>query len=254
MLREERIREILLILKNNGKVEIPNLCRLFNVTEMTARRDLNHLAKNDLAIRSYGGAISIANDVFSEQPYQIRINYNLKAKEAIAKAALQFIKDKNKLFFDSSTTVYCLARILTNENNLLITTDMLSTAIELNTRKNIEVICLGGELQKNTVSCMGVFAEKMLDNMHFDTCFIGISSISDIGSLSTSSISEFSIKRKVISRSKKVIILADNSKFGKLDFLEISNLKEVDLLITDTDVSKDMIQYCEDNDIKIIIA
>lgn len=57
MLREERLREIEDMLKSNGMVEVAKLSRLFNVTEMTIRRDLDDLVQRKIAVRSHGGAM-----------------------------------------------------------------------------------------------------------------------------------------------------------------------------------------------------
>ena len=194
MLKDERLKEIETMLQTNGKVEVGNLCRIFNVTEMTIRRDLNDLVARNLAVRE---------------------------KEAIAREALQFIGDGDRVFFDSSTTVYCLARLISNTQKFLAVTDTLSTAMELNARTSLRVVCLGGELKKTTGSCTGTFAEQMLKSMYFNTVFIGLPRISKTGVLSTSSMSELSIKRAAIDHASQVIVLADSSKIGEPDFLAI---------------------------------
>ena len=254
MLKNERLSQIQTMLNEYGKVEVNNLCRIFNVTEMTIRRDLNELEEKHLAIRSHGGAIAPPDNTLSERPYNMRINSHLKEKEAIAKAALPLIPDGSRIFFDSSTTVYCLARLITNNQNLVIITDTLSTALELNTRTNINVICLGGELQKNTNSCAGMFAEQVLDTMHFDFAFMGLYGISADGSLSTTSTNEFSLKRKVMERSDHIVIMIDNSKLGAPSFLQMGHVSEVQTLITDSDMPKSFIETCRKASVDVIVA
>lgn len=254
MLKNERLSQIQTMLNEYGKVEVNNLCRIFNVTEMTIRRDLNELEEKHLAIRSHGGAIAPPDNTLSERPYNMRINSHLKEKEAIAKAALPLIPDGSRIFFDSSTTVYCLARLITNNQNLVIITDTLSTALELNTRTNINVICLGGELQKNTNSCAGMFAEQVLDTMHFDFAFMGLYGISADGSLSTTSTNEFSLKRKVMERSDHIVIMIDSSKLGAPSFLHMGHISQVQTLITDSGMPKSFIETCEKANVKVMIA
>lgn len=244
VLKDERLQQITDMLKTNGKVEVSNLCRLFNVTEMTIRRDLGELADKKVAIRSHGGAILTPDNILSESPYEIRITHKLKEKQAIAKEALPFIKDGDRVFFDSSTTVYCLARLVNNAQKFLAVTDTLSTALELNARTDLKVVCLGGELKKTTGSCTGIFAENMLDTMHLNTAFIGLPNISPQGILSTSSTSELAIKRIILSHTDRVIVLADSSKLGPADFLSIGHLSEVSVLISDTGLPRDFVDYC----------
>ena len=260
MLKDERLKEIETMLQTNGKVEVGNLCRIFNVTEMTIRRDLNDLVARNLAVgrpRGAGGAPGTKRDRTPQaktQTRQIRITRNLREKEAIAREALQFIGDGDRVFFDSSTTVYCLARLISNTQKFLAVTDTLSTAMELNARTSLRVVCLGGELKKTTGSCTGTFAEQMLKSMYFNTVFIGLPRISKTGVLSTSSMSELSIKRAAIDHASQVIVLADSSKIGEPDFLAIGNLSEVDVLITDSKIPADFVRYCESIGVRTIIA
>ncbi|PWX63686.1 DeoR/GlpR transcriptional regulator, partial [Clostridium perfringens] len=57
MFMEERLEEILRILKKNGKVLVKDLSVKFNVTEGMIRKDLQKLEQEGLLKRTYGGAI-----------------------------------------------------------------------------------------------------------------------------------------------------------------------------------------------------
>lgn len=253
MLKDNRLKEIEEMLHQYGKVEVSSLCRIFNVTEMTIRRDLNELERRNLAIRSHGGAI-LPDNILSERPYELRMTHNLQEKDAIAKEALPLIEDGCTVFFDSSTTVYYLARLITNSHNFLVVTDTITTALELNSRANVKVICLGGELKKTTHSCSGLFAEQMLESMHFNIAFIGVPSISYDGILSTSSISELSIKQTVMKHSSSTVILADSSKLGSSDFLKFGHISECDTIITDSNIPREFVDYCTNQGVRVIIA
>lgn len=254
MLKSERLAQIQGMLNKYGKVEVGSLCRLFNVTEMTIRRDLNELEQNHMAIRSHGGAIAPPDTMITERPYQMRIMSHPSEKEAIAQMALPLITAGSKIFFDSSTTVYCLARLLTNDQNLLVVTDTLSTALELNTRTNIHVICLGGELQKNSNSCAGMFAENMLHTMHFDCAFLGLYGITEDGYFSTPSTAEYSLKRTVMEHSKRIVIMIDSSKLGTPSFLQMGHISEVNTIITDSHIPASFVEFCKKNNTEIMIA
>lgn len=254
MLKDERLQQIREMLQQYGRVEVSSLCRIFNVAEMTIRRDLNELVDQKLAVRSHGGAILPPENILNERPYELRITHNLTEKEAIAKMALPLIQDGHKVFFDSSTTVYYLARLITNSQNFLVVTDTISTALELNSRTNIKVVCLGGELKKTTCSCAGLFAEQMLKSMYFNIAFLGLPNISPTGILSTSSMAELSIKRTVMEHSTSTVVLADSSKLGSPDFLQLGHLSEIDTLITDSNIPQSFVDYCITLGVKVIIA
>ena len=116
------------------------------------------------------------------------------------------------------------------------------------------VVCVGVVFKHTTGSCTGTFAEQMLKSMYFNTVFIGLPRISKTGVLSTSSMSELSIKRAAIDHASQVIVLADSSKIGEPDFLAIGNLSEVDVLITDSKIPADFVRYCESIGVRTIIA
>lgn len=254
MLKEERLKAITEMLRTHGYSEVSQLCRLFNVTEMTIRRDLNILVDRKIAERSHGGAILRPEALAREIPYEMRILDNPQKKQAIAKAALAYVNDGERVFFDSSTSAFCLARILTNNQSFLAVTDTIITAKELNSRTNIQVICIGGELQKTTGACKGMFADEMIKQMHFDTAFIGVSNISDDGVITTKSIDECQAKRRIMRLSDKIILLADSTKIGGKEFLSTANLNEVYAMITDRGVPPKFVQFCEDHQIRLIIA
>ena len=254
MLKEERQQEIINILNASGYVEVSQLCRLFQVTEMTIRRDLNELSQRKVLVRSHGGAILPPDTATNESPYAVRILDNLDAKKAIAGEALKFVRDGERIYFDSSTSVYCLAQILSNSQIFLAVTDTVFTAMELMTRTQIKVVLIGGELQKTTGACTGVFADEMYERMSFDTAFIGVSNISADGQITTGSLDEFKAKRCIIQRSRKVVLLADSSKIGGDGFLRTCSLKEIDAIITDSGVSPNFVSFCKKQKIRLIVA
>jgi DeoR/GlpR family transcriptional regulator of sugar metabolism len=254
MLRDERRRDIEEILRTNGKVEVTKLSRQFDVTETTIRRDLDELVERNIAVRIHGGAMLPGDSVLAERPYELRVMKNRPQKEAIAREAIKLLGDGDRVFFDSSTSVLFLAQLLTNNMNLLVVTDTLAIVNEIFTRSDVQVICLGGEIQKETGSFAGPLAESMLAMMHFDKAFISLPKISRQGILTTSSTHEFRIKQNVINRSKKVILLADSSKLGDPDFLEIGRLSQIDTVITDPDIDPAFITLCQKSNVSVIIA
>ena len=254
MMKEERQQEIINILNDSGFVEVSQLCRVFGVTEMTIRRDLNELAANNRVIRSHGGAILAPSSSTQEAPYVVRMMDNLDKKEAIAKIALQYVKNGERVFFDSSTSAYCLARLLTNEHSFVAVTNMIYTAMELMRRTRIKVISIGGELDKRTGSCAGVFAEEMYERMYFDTAFIGVSCVTRDGNITTRSLDEYKSKRGIMQHSKRTILLADSSKIGESGFLQTAPLSEVYAMVTDRDVDDRFTKMCREKKINLVIA
>ena len=253
-MREERLDQIAAMLRQYGKVEVSKLCQVFGVAEMTIRRDLSILAKRGIAERLHGGALLSSSSVFDAPPRELRAVDNINEKKLIAKKALSLLKNGQAVFFDSSTTVLFLAQLLTNEHHLVVVTDTIPTALELNSRSNIKVMCIGGELIKYTCSCFGFFAEQMISSMHFDIAFFSVPRISLNGVLSTPSSDEIPIKRAVMKRSSKVVLLVDHSKFADPYFLEQGTISDVDVIITDGNIPKKFLELCNKAGVKTILA
>ena len=254
MLKSERLKIIEEALAHSGRVEVAQLSRLLSVSEMTIRRDLAELVDQKRVIRSHGGASLFPDTVLTESPYEFRLSTNIERKRLIAHAALSFIEQGSRVFFDCSTTAYCLAKIITNEHNILAVTDTLFTAMELNAKPNVRVIALGGEVSKTTNSCVGGFAESLLDTMYFNTAFIGLPSISEDGIMSVSSVKDLEIKKSVIHRSERCVVLIDGSKIRRPEFLRLGHISEINTIITDESIPAPFVEYCHTQNCEIIIA
>ena len=254
MRKNERQQRIVELLKNYGTLDVASLCRMFQVSAITIRRDLYELQEQNLIVRSHGGAILPPDNGASERAYELRLARRIPEKKAIAREALKLIQDGNRVFFDSSTTVYALAKMIESSQHFSVVTDTLPTAMELNYREHVQVICLGGELKKSTGSCVGMFAEQVLSCMYFDTAFIGLPSISPEGIMTVSSDTELEIKKMVISRSDQLVILADSSKLRRPDFFMLGDIEQADILITDSGMPESFMKLCRDRGTKVIVA
>jgi DeoR family fructose operon transcriptional repressor len=256
MLKSERQKEILKILEASGTAEIKEISRIFNVAEMTVRRDLDELIEDSRnhIVRTHGGAVVSEEHILLEPSFGIRNTQNKEAKAAIAKEALKLINDGQKILLDSGTTTFSLAMQIENFKRLIVLTNAVNIAIELNMRPNISVIPVGGSLRKNTFSCVGNFAEAMISQFKVDIAFIGVGGISSSGALSNGSMVENGVKKAMLEAAKRKIILADSSKIGKEEFSIFGHLKDIDLLITDSNAPKDIISKFKKLNIEIKIV
>ncbi len=242
MLKQTRHDQILQLVKEKGSIETSELCKLFAITEMTARRDLDELARQGLVNRTHGGAILPIEDIQYERPFNTRLSMNTAAKEAVARSALHYVKDGQKLFFNSSSTVLRLVQLIDNSRQLLIATDTIRIADELNTRSQVSVIQIGGELKKNTLATSGYWAETMIRQFHFDTAILGVKAIDADGNLYCSNLLDRGIYDAVFSVTDQVILIADSSKLGRTDFVRFGNLQDIDRLITDTNAPAELLK------------
>ena len=78
--RREKIMELLL---EDGSAKVLNLARLFKVTEVTIRQDLEKLEKDGLILREHGGAY-LKNIKDQVQTFSLSHQDNLDKKGVIA--------------------------------------------------------------------------------------------------------------------------------------------------------------------------
>ena len=254
MLKADRHNRIIEQIQSKGAVEISQLRRIFDAGEMTVRRDLDELAARGLVIRTHGGATLPEGNSLIESPFKVRLNRNMNQKKAIARRALDFIKDGQRIFIDSGTTAYNLAQMIDDSKKIVVVTNAVNIAIELNERINISVISVGGELKKNTYSCTGFYTEDMIRKLKTDMAFVGVSGIGADGELYNVSVQEVGVKKAIMESTKDIVILADSSKIGFEEFASFGNLKAAGHLITDAGASEKILDYYRKLGTEIIIA
>lgn len=230
--RKERIR---LLLEEKGEIQLQELKELFpEVSLMTLRRDLISLEKEGSVIRTYGGAVSVKKLAGNgeEDPYNVREVENVEAKIKIAEKAVKLVEKGRSLYFDSGTTLMCLARILPDENFTILTSG-LNIALELLKRTKPSVMTLGGQVNRNTYSVSGPGAAGLLDNFNIDLAFMAASGFSVDRGFTVANVYEGELKKKVIKRAKKVILLLDSSKIDKDLPFTFAGLEDITILVSE---------------------
>lgn len=254
MHRIERLEIIQEYVTRNGKAEVSQLASIAGVSEATVRRDLTFLAGQKKIVRSHGGAVLNENLLMDESPFEYRVSYNRDRKLVIARAALQFVQPRSTCFFDCSSTVNELAKLITDQKFVAVT-DTMWTAIELNKKENVSVIMLGGTVSKSTGSSAGTFAISMLEKMQPNYAFIGIPSITEDGVLSVSGLHDYEIKTTILKNTEHVFVLADSSKYkANRCFMKIGDLAHIDAVITDKDIDPEFEYLCKSSGCKLVIA
>ena len=168
---------------------------------------------------------------------------------------LKYLEEKKLLYrTHGRSTVHMLAEQLTPIEHLIVVTASLKTAILLNAVNNIEVIQLGGTVRKNSCSVIGDYTSQLFEQITCSKLFLGVDGIDLEHGITNSNIAEANLNKKMIEASLRTIILADSSKFGRRGFGKICDLNRVDVIITDSGISKAMAQSIEEIGIELIIV
>ena len=237
---EERKLKIVAYLQEHVRVSVQELCKMFQVSESTVRRDLQELEDVNLLKRTHGGAVCLENVNF-EPSFIDKGDHFRKEKESIARKAAEFIQDGDTIVIDSGTTTFYLAKEIKRFSNLQVVTNSIILGQELQGTKGIEVVITGGTVRQNTLAMVGPIAEQSLSMLRVDKAFIATNGLDMKEGLTTPNVLEAATKAKMISIAKQVILLADHTKIGKVSFAKFADLSKVDICIVDDQVSADVV-------------
>lgn len=233
MLAIERKNAILETLQKEQRVLVAELSQEYGVTEETIRRDLDKLEKEGFVKKTYGGAV-LNEDTNIEMPLRIREKTNRKEKQTIAKLVASMIEEGDSIILDSSSTSLTVAQELKERKNLTVITNSLEVLIEFSKSKGVRVISTGGVLKGSSLSLIGKNAERTLENFYVDKAIVSCEGLDMKKGVTDSEETDADIKKSMISCSKKLILAADSTKFGKISFAKVFDFRKGDILVTDT--------------------
>lgn len=251
MLKEERQQHLLNTLKREGKVVAVEISTLLNVSEDTIRRDLNELADAGLLRRVHGGAVAKAQ---TEAAYLARSQQQVDAKFSIAEAAARLAQDGQVIWLDCGTTTTRLAQLLPNELRATVITNSPPAMVALAEHPYLEVIGLGGTLNKGTMAIVGAAAVASAAQFRADICFLGVNGLHIEAGVTDFSYEEAQLKRMMIENSAAVIALASADKLGTVAPFVLAPINALTHLVTEHSASDDVLRPLADMGITIIQA
>jgi len=225
----------------DGKATVKELSEIFGVSTETIRKDLAYLQQKGLLIKGHGEAL--LSGPYSEQPISVKINEKTAQKKQIAKAALSYIPEKCRLFIDPGSTALELARLLWQKEELTIFTTSIAAASIL-LPSHHEIFLLGGKVQRSSESMIGSFAVDQLSSLHFDLAIKGTDGFKNQKGPTTFSYEESLVKKEIIKRSKRLILLFDDSKFEVTGTYTFGKFDDFSVMITNANrLASKGIQY-----------
>lgn len=253
MLAAQRREKIMEFIREDGQAKVQDLSRLFKVTEVTIRQDLEKLEQQGLITREHGGAI-LSNAGLNVKDFTLLNQKNMEAKKAIAREAIKLIHDGETIILDSGSTTTELAKLISGFSNLTVITNALNIAIILGSDLGINLNVTGGEFKSPTLSLTGVKAANYFADIHADKLFLATAGINLKTGLTYPSFSDLPVKKAMIDVSDKVYLVADSTKIGTSSFASLGALSLVDHIITDSNITEDAQQLFRDFDVKYTIA
>lgn len=240
MALNQRRREILNLIQEDGHAKVQKLSKIFKVSEVTIRQDLEELEKQGFVQREYGGAF--LKDVGSfAKTGQLFNQSHIEEKRAIALKAVEIVKEGDSIILDSGSTTTELAKLMTGFKNINVMTNALNIAMILGENPSINLLVSGGEFKAPTLSLTGEAAASAFKGIHVDKLFLATAGISDDYQLTYPSISDLAVKSAMIRAASKVYLLADSSKIGHASFASLGRISLIDTLITDNNITPEAV-------------
>jgi DeoR family transcriptional regulator of aga operon len=249
----DRQIQILQLLERQQRLSVAELCATFEVSEATARRDLESLASQGKLQRVHGGAI-VLTQAPPEQPILQRQNEQADEKLRIGQAAAALVQAGETIFLGSGTTVLEAARALRGRRELTVLTNSLPVVNALAGTEGITVICLGGMLRDSELSFIGHITEQALAEVRADKVFMGTRAISLEYGLTHEYLPETMTDRAILKAGKQIIVLADHTKFGRAATVRLAPLESIHTIVTDKGTSQDFLDAFKEKGLSLVVG
>ncbi len=233
----ERKRSIMELLKAQESVQVGELTRLFNVSKVTIRADLDDLERHGKLVRTHGGAVVAERQdlvrMISDTLYEFT-----EQKQLIARIASTLVVEGQNIIIDSGSTTVHLTQYI-SDMHLTVATNSLLVIQNLMFSENIDLLIAGGSLRRPSMASIGSCARDCFSQIHTDILFLGATGCSIGRGVSCSNLIEADTKKAMIDSASKVCLMIDSSKFGHDSLARVCDWDSIDVLVTDSLAKED---------------
>ncbi|OII65625.1 DeoR family transcriptional regulator [Streptomyces sp. CC53] len=236
LLAEQRRALILDEVRRRGGARVNELTRKLNVSDMTVRRDLDALARQGVVEKVHGGAVPVPEtEARTHEPgFEAKSALAPGAKEDIARVAAAMAAPGSAVALSGGTTTYAVARHLLEVPDLTVVTNSVRVADVFHAAKaGTATVVLTGGVRTPSDALVGPVADQTIGTLRFDLLFLGVHGVSVDAGLSTPNLAEAETNRRLIRSARRVVVVADHTKWGTVALGSFARLDEVDTLVTD---------------------
>lgn len=249
---EQRLQLILDELQRDERVSVKELAARLRISTETVRRDLKDLEMQGHARRIYGGAV--INRKQGDRPVTERIRINTREKSRIAAAAAPLIESGMKIFIDSGSTTLAFARGLLTRRGITIHTNSIDIAVLMSGNPEADVTVLSGVLKPDYKALFGVLTLAAIREQFYDTVVMSPVTVHAEHGFMDLGEEEALLRRAAVAQSRRSIMLADSSKFGRLGTIRTLGLGDIDVLVTDGALNSDFAEKFKQSKVDVINA
>lgn len=233
-------------------MSVTELAAATAASEMTVRRDLDYLAAQGAVRRVHGGAISAMPAGF-EPPYAVRATAAVEAKRAIARAAVEHIRDGEALVLDSGTTALEVARLL-RDRAVTVMPLSLHVAHELADAPRVRLLMPGGEARPGELALVGPLTLASLRAVRFDLAVLSPCAFSLEAGFTAHDLGDAEVKLAALEVSGRSMALADGGKWDRAALAYVCPADRPDLVITDPTAPEDQLTSLRQRNVLVEVA
>jgi DeoR/GlpR family transcriptional regulator of sugar metabolism len=241
MLARQRQAFILERVREDGAVKVADLVRELGVSDMTVRRDLEILDERGLLEKVHGGATILPGSALFEPTFAAKARLNQAEKDAIADAAAALVEPGMAIAISAGTTTYALAQRLADIPSLTVVTNSIRvTDVLHHTGRPDQTIILTGGVRTPSEALVGPFAVAAIRTVHVDLVFVGVHGMDPVSGFTCPNILEAETDRALIEAGRRLVVVADHTKWGVIGISSIARFDQVDVLITDAGLTPEV--------------
>jgi DeoR/GlpR family transcriptional regulator of sugar metabolism len=234
MLAQQRQQAILDLVHEHGGVRVAELVREFGVSDMTVRRDLEVLAERGLIDKVHGGATRVGAGSTEEPGFAAKSVRQQREKQGIAGRAAQFVRPGTAVALSAGTTTWTLAHHLIDVAELTVVTNSIRIAdVFHHSGRPDQTVVLTGGIRTPSDALVGPVAVTAIRSLNVDLLFLGVHGISTHAGFTTPNLMEAETDRALVAAARRLIVLADHTKWGTIGISTIAQLGDADVLVTD---------------------
>jgi DeoR/GlpR family transcriptional regulator of sugar metabolism len=258
MLARHRQSLILQAVRSDGSARVSDLTHRLGVSDMTIRRDLEVLARDGLVEKVHGGAVLPGTAASHEPGFEAKLVLERPEKMAIARAAANLVRPGTAIALAAGTTTFALAQCLLDVPGLTIVTNSLRVTNAFSGTRGLDgsadSVVLTGGVRTPSDALVGPVADLTVRSLHFDLLFLGCHGFDAEAGLTTPNLAEAETNRAFIRVARRVVVLADHTKWGLVSLSSFARLSEIDVLITDDMLPPDARAQAVDQVSQVIFA
>ena len=255
MLAPERQAYIAQTVRDRGAVRVSDLTRELEVSDMTVRRDLDQLARLGIIDKVHGGATVPGRTSTDEPGFERKSARERAQKDAIASLAATLVRPGFAVGLSAGTTTWTLAHRLVAVPRLTIVTNSMRVASVFHQNPQAEqTVVLTGGVRTPSDALVGNVAIAALRSLNLDMVFLGVHGMDEHTGFSSPNLLEAETSRALAAATRRLVVVADHTKWGVIGLSTIAQLDEADVIVTDSGLHADALTRLRERVPDVLVA